>query len=248
MIEVNHISKSFSGIKILKNIHTTMESGKMNMIIGKSGGGKTVLMKILLGLFEPDEGDILYDNISFSKGTKEQKKQLMSKIGMVFQGSALFDSMSVLENVMMPLNFYSKDKYNVKLQRVKDSLSRVNLTQAIHKRTNELSGGMKKRVAIARAIILNPTYFFLDEPNSDLDPQTSLLIDQLIHELTTEKKMTTIINTHDMNSILTMGDNINFMSQGSLLWRGHHSQIEHSDNLLLKQFVFANRYASLEIS
>lgn len=248
MILATHISKKFKENQILKNVSLKIENQKMNMLIGTSGCGKTVLLKILLGLYTPSAGEVWYDDMSFFTLNEKDKKELRSKIGMVFQGAALFDSLNVLENVMMPLNFHTKQKYDIKVKKVKEALERVNLENAIFKKPNELSGGMKKRVAIARAIILNPTYFFCDEPNSGLDPQTSILIDDLIQDLTIEKKMTTIIVSHDMNTIFTKGDNIYFLSNGSIEWNGNKDEILTAQNLPLQNFVFAAKKYFLKIS
>src|ERR1700722_7892387 len=214
MIEFKNIKKSFGEKVVLNDVSHTMETGKCNLIIGTSGSGKTVLQKCLVGLFEPDSGEIIYDGVSFTDMGNEQRKELRQQIGMLFQGSALFDSMTVEQNVMFPLDMFSKLNYAEKVKRVDEVLERVNLTDAHKKFPAEISGGMKKRVGIARAIVLNPKYLFCDEPNSGLDPQTSMLIDKLIHAITKEFNMTTVINTHDMNSVMEIGENILYMYEG----------------------------------
>jgi phospholipid/cholesterol/gamma-HCH transport system ATP-binding protein len=242
MIEIKHIKKSFGDRIVINDVSAVMETGKCNLIIGTSGSGKTVLMKCLVGLFEPDSGEIIYDGMEFGKMNNEQKKELRQQIGMLFQGSALFDSMHVEKNVMFPLNMFTTDTYAEKLKRVNAVLDRVNLTGVNKKFPAELSGGMKKRVGIARAIVLNPKYLFCDEPNSGLDPQTSLLIDKLIKEITIEYNITTIVNTHDMNSVMETGDNIIYMYQGFKEWEGNNKEIIFSKNKRLNDFIFASEF------
>lgn len=240
MIEIKHLFKSFDKKEVLKDINIVFEEGKTNLIIGQSGSGKTVLMKCIVGLIEPTSGDILYDTMNFTSLNKKSKKALRKEMGMIFQNAALFDSMSVMENVMFPLDMFSNDTYRDKAKRAMSCLDRVNLLDARNKYPGEISGGMQKRVAIARAIALNPKYLFCDEPNSGLDPRTSLVIDQLIHEITIEYNMTTIVNTHDMNSVMGIGDNILYIYQGTPEWIGTKDQIINSDNKLLNDFVFAS--------
>jgi len=242
MIEFKHIKKSFGDKVVLNDVSNVMETGKCNLIIGTSGSGKTVLQKCLVGLFEPDSGEIIYDGISFTDMHNEQRKELRQQIGMLFQGSALFDSMTVEQNVMFPLDMFSKLNSTQKAKRVDEVLERVNLTDAHKKFPSEISGGMKKRVGIARAIVLNPKYLFCDEPNSGLDPQTSMLIDKLIHVITKEFNMTTVINTHDMNSVMEIGENILYMYQGQKEWTGTNKDIIYSKNVLLNKFIFASEF------
>lgn len=242
MIEVKHIRKSFSGNVVLQDVTATMEAGKCNLIIGASGSGKTVFMKCLVGLFHPDSGEILYNNQNFSGMTVGEKKEIRKEIGMLFQGSALFDSLTVEKNVMFPLNMFTKDSTAEKLRRVNEVLERVNLVGANKKYPAELSGGMKKRVGIARAIVLNPKYLFCDEPNSGLDPQTSLVIDRLIQEITEEYKITTVVNTHDMNSVMEIGDHIIYMHKGLKEWEGTRKEIIFSKNERLNEFIFASEF------
>jgi len=242
MITVNNIRKSFGDKAVLKDVSAVMEAGKCNLIIGASGSGKTVFIKCLVGLIVPEQGEVLYDGNDFLKMNPEEKKEIRKQIGMLFQGSALFDSLTVEENIMFPLNMFTKDSYHKKLQRVNEVLDRVNLNGSNKKFPAELSGGMKKRVGIARAIVLNPKYLFCDEPNSGLDPQTSLVIDRLIMEITKEYNITTIVNTHDMNSVMEMGDNIMYMHQGLVEWRGNNKEIIFSENELLNEFIFASEF------
>jgi phospholipid/cholesterol/gamma-HCH transport system ATP-binding protein len=242
MIEFNNIKKSFGDKVVLDGVSHVMETGKTNLIIGTSGSGKTVLQKCLVGLFEPDEGEIIYDGVSFTDMTNEERKMLRQQVGMLFQGSALFDSMTVEENIMFPLSMFTNDSYEKKLKRVNEVLDRVNLVDANKKFPAEISGGMKKRVGIARAVVLNPKYLFCDEPNSGLDPQTSMVIDKLIKELTIEYNMTTIINTHDMNSVMEIGDNILYMVLGKKEWSGNSEEIIFSENKLLNEFIFASEF------
>jgi phospholipid/cholesterol/gamma-HCH transport system ATP-binding protein len=242
MIEFNDIYKSFGDKVVLNGVSHVMETGKTNLIIGTSGSGKTVLQKCLVGLFEPDKGEIIYDGRSFTDMTEEERKILRQQIGMLFQGSALFDSMTVEENVKFPLNMFTKDSHAKKIKRVNEVLDRVNLTGANKKFPAEISGGMKKRVGIARAIVLNPKYLFCDEPNSGLDPQTSMVIDKLIRELTVEYNITTVINTHDMNSVMEIGDNILYMVEGKKEWTGNSKDIIFSKNEKLNEFIFASEF------
>ncbi len=243
MIKVENLYKSFDGIPVLKDISVTYEAGKCNMIIGKSGSGKTVLLKNLIGLLEPDSGEIWYGDRRLSLMDYSEKKQLRQQIGILFQGSALFDFATVLENVMFPMDFFTDWSKARKIERARFCLNRVNVINSDGKYPNELSGGMQKRVGIARAIALNPSYLFCDEPNSGLDPYTSILIDQLISDLTKEYNMTTVMNTHDMNSILEIGDRIGFISEGTLLWEGDKNSILGTDCRELKDFVCANTLA-----
>jgi len=239
VIEVKNISKSFEGQKVLTDISTIFEKGKTNLIIGQSGSGKTVLMKCCIGLFDVDEGEVIFDDRCFSGLNEKKKKETRKEMGVLFQGGALFDSYTVEENVMFPLNMFTKTPFEEKLDRVNDVLKRVNLVNANHKFPAELSGGMTKRVAIARAIAMNPRYLFCDEPNSGLDPKTAELIDALISELTEEYNMTTVINTHDMNSVLQIGQTIVFVNKGKLWWEGNNKEILKTDNPELNEFVFA---------
>jgi len=242
MIEVKNIKKGFGEKVVINDVSAVFHTGKCNLIIGTSGSGKTVLMKCLVGLFEPDSGEICYDRQNFSEMSQEQRKELRQSIGMLFQGSALFDSMTVEQNVMFPLDMFTKDNYAEKLKRVNAVLDRVNLKDANKKFPAEISGGMKKRVGIARAIVLNPKYLFCDEPNSGLDPQTSLLIDKLIKEITIEFNITTVVNTHDMNSVMEVGDNIIYMYQGLKEWEGSNKEIIFSKNQRLNEFIFASEF------
>lgn len=239
MIEVRNISKSFKNTEILKNISIKFEKGKNNLIIGQSGSGKTVLMKSIVGLHNVDKGEIFFDRQPFLIMNDKQKKKIRREIGMLFQGSALFDYMTVEENVMFPITMFTNQSLEEKLERVNFCLSRVDLENANKLYPSELSGGMKKRVAIARAISMNPKYLFCDEPNSGLDPRTASIIDDLIAELTEEFQTTTIINTHDMNSVLKIGDNIAFIYKGELCWQGNKTEILNTDNEKLNSFVFA---------
>lgn len=240
MIELNSISKSFEGKEVLTNISAIFENGKTNLIIGQSGSGKTVLMKCIVGLLMPDKGKVLYDGRNFLAMGKKEKKTLRREMGMIFQSAALFDSLTVLENVMFPLDMFSSDTLRGRTRRAKFCLDRVNLSDAQNKYPGEISGGMQKRVAIARAIALNPQYLFCDEPNSGLDPKTSLVIDDLIHSITAEYNMTTIINTHDMNSVMGIGENIIFIYKGTKEWQGCKDDIFTSENRKLNDFIFAS--------
>src|SRR6187549_1475233 len=242
MIEFKNIEKSFGEKVVLNDVSHVMETGKCNLIIGTSGSGKTVLQKCLVGLFEPDSGEIIYDGKSFTDMGEDDRKELRQQIGMLFQGSALFDSMTVEQNVMFPLDMFSKMNYGTKLKRVNEVLARVNLVDANKKFPAEVSGGMKKRVALARAIVLNPKYLFCDEPNSGLDPQTSLVIDKLIQEITTEYNITTVVNTHDMNSVMEIGNYILYMYQGRKEWEGNNKEIIFSKNQRLNEFIFASEF------
>ena len=243
MIEVKHLYKSFEDKDVLIDINAVFDTGKCNMIIGKSGSGKTVLLKNLIGLLSPDKGDIIYEGNSLINMSGKNRKLLHRNIGILFQGSALYDFTTVLGNVMFPLDFFSDLSYNEKLARARFCLDRVNIKDSDNKYPSELSGGMQKRVGIARAIALNPKFLFCDEPNSGLDPYTSILIDQLIEEITQEMNITTVINTHDMNSMLEHGDNIYFLKGGTIAWHGDKRSILSSDNAALKEFVCANALA-----
>ncbi len=240
MIQVSGLYKSFEGNDVLKDITTRFEPGMTNLIIGQSGSGKTVLLKCLVGLFRPEKGSICYDNREFLTLSDNEVKRLRMEMGMIFQGAALFDSLSVLDNVLFPLRMFSRMTLKEKMKRAMFCLERVNLTNAENLFPSEISGGMKKRVAIARAIALNPKYLFCDEPNSGLDPKTSLVIDELISDITKEYNMTTIINTHDMNSVMGIGDHILFINKGVAAWEGDKTQVMHSDNKLLNEFIFAS--------
>jgi phospholipid/cholesterol/gamma-HCH transport system ATP-binding protein len=240
MIEVTNLHKSFGDAHILKGVTTTFEKGKTNLIIGQSGSGKTVFLKCLLGLHEHDEGVISFDGRIYSDLSIKEKRQLRKEIGMVFQGSALYDFLSVEDNVMFPLKMFTKQPYNEMLLRVNEVLDRVNLTGANAKFPAELSGGMQKRVAIARAIVMNPKYLFCDEPNSGLDPHTATVIDNLIQEITKEYDIITIINSHDMNSVMEIGEHIVFIYKGSKHWEGNKKTILSSNNEELSNLVFAS--------
>ena len=240
MIEIRNLHKSFGDKEVLRGITSRFDSGKTNLIIGQSGSGKTVLIKNIVGLFDPTQGDVLYDGRSFMSMTKRERALLRREMGMIFQSAALFDSMSVLENVMFPLDMFSSDSYKDRVRRAQFCLDRVNLSDAASKYPGEISGGMQKRVAIARAISLNPKYLFCDEPNSGLDPKTSLVIDELIHDITQEFNTTTIINTHDMNSVMGIGEHILFIYKGNAAWEGTKDEVMQSDNELLNNFIFAS--------
>jgi phospholipid/cholesterol/gamma-HCH transport system ATP-binding protein len=242
MIEIKNIKKSFDDKVILEDISAVMEAGKCNLIIGASGSGKTVLTKCMVGLFHPDSGDILYNGNNIGNMDDEQRKMLRQQIGMLFQGSALFDSMTVEQNVMFPLEMFSRDNYKARKKRVDEVLNRVELKDAHKKFPAEISGGMKKRVGIARSIVLNPKYLFCDEPNSGLDPQTSLVIDKLIKELTDEFNTTTIVVTHDMNSVMEIGDHIVYLYQGKKEWEGSNKEIIFSKSDKLNKFIFASEF------
>ncbi|MEP2057601.1 ABC transporter ATP-binding protein [Maribacter litoralis] len=240
MIDVQNIHKSFGDAHILKGISTTFEKGKTNLIIGQSGSGKTVFLKCLLGLFEPEEGGIAYDGKLYADHTDDEKRDLRQEMGMVFQGSALFDSMTVEGNVMFPLEMFTNQSKSEMQERVNTVLKRVNLVDAHHKFPSEISGGMQKRVAIARAIVMNPKYLFCDEPNSGLDPKTAILIDNLIKEITEEYNITTVINTHDMNSVMQIGEKIIFLKDGLLEWEGTKNEIFKTDNESVTNFVYSS--------
>ena len=240
MIKVEEISKSFDGIEILKEISTVFDKGKTNLIIGQSGSGKTVLMKCLLGLLEVDRGNIYFDNEKFDKENMSVVANLRKEVGTVFQGSALFDSMTVLENIIFPMKMFSNTTDEEMLIRAQEVINRVDLKDADNKYPSEISGGMKKRVAIARAIVLNPKYLFCDEPNSGLDPKTAIIIDKLIQEITIEYNITTVINTHDMNSVMEIGDKIIFLVQGEKVWEGNNKQILKTNNKLVNDFVYSS--------
>lgn len=242
MIEVKHIKKGFGGKTVINDVTAQFETGKCNLIIGTSGSGKTVMMKCLVGLFEPDSGSILYDGADFTTMDPKERKIMRQQIGMLFQGSALFDSMTVEQNVIFPLDMFTNWSYKEKMKRVREVLDRVNLKDADKKFPAEISGGMKKRVGIARAIVLNPKYLFCDEPNSGLDPQTSLVIDKLIQEITQEFNITTVVNTHDMNSVMEIGDKIVYMYQGEKEWEGSNHEIIYSKNERLNDFIFASSF------
>ena len=242
MIELKNIRKGFGDKEILKDVSAVFESGKTNLIIGTSGSGKTVLQKCMVGLFEVDSGDIAYDGKHFTSMNQEERKLLRQQIGMLFQGSALFDSKNVQANVKFPLDMFTDWDHDKKIKRVNEVLNRVNLEGSNKKFPSEISGGMKKRVGIARAIVLNPKYLFCDEPNSGLDPQTSLVIDILIHEITQEYNITTIVNTHDMNSVMEIGDNILYMYEGKKEWTGNNKEIIFSKNDKLNKFIFASEF------
>lgn len=243
MIKVENLNKSFDGVQVLKDISVEYEPGKCNMIIGASGSGKTVLLKNLIGLMEPDSGDICYGDRKLSEMGYKEKMLLRQNIGILFQGSALFDFATVIENVMFPMEFFTTWSEAQRRERAHYCLEKVNVIGSDDKYPNELSGGMQKRVGIARAIALNPSYLFCDEPNSGLDPYTSILIDRLISDLTKEFNMTTVVNTHDMNSILEIGDKIGFIHKGSMLWQGDRHTILQTDCQELKDFVCANTLA-----
>ncbi|MFO7702425.1 ABC transporter ATP-binding protein [Psychroflexus maritimus] len=240
MIKVENLHKSFGETKVLKGISTTFEQGKTNLIIGQSGSGKTVFLKNLIGLFEPNEGNIFYDQQKYGDLSTSNRTELRKKIGMVFQGGALFDSMTVEENVMFPLKMFTKKSNAEMLHRVHEVLERVNLNEANQKYPAEISGGMQKRVSIARAIVNYPKFLFCDEPNSGLDPRTATVIDKLIQEITKENNITTVINTHDMNSVFEIGEKIIYLQDGILAWEGTKDEIHHSNNKDLSDFVYSS--------
>ncbi|MFN2438082.1 MAG: ABC transporter ATP-binding protein [Chitinophagaceae bacterium] len=242
MIEVKNLGKGFGDKIILKGVDAMFKPGSCNLIIGSSGSGKTVFMKCVVGLFEPDTGDIIYDDQNFTKMNADEKKNIRKEIGMLFQGSALFSSMTVQENIIFPLDMFTNWSRKKKLERVNEVLNRVNLEGANKKFPAEISGGMMKRVGIARSIVLNPKYLFVDEPNSGLDPQTSGLIDKLIKEITDEYQITTVINTHDMNSVMEIGDHIVYMYEGEKEWEGNNKEIIFSKSQRLNDFIFASEF------
>ncbi|MBX2931255.1 MAG: ATP-binding cassette domain-containing protein [Chitinophagaceae bacterium] len=242
MIEIKNVTKSFGGRTIIDDINAVFDTGKCNLIIGASGSGKSVLTKVIVNLFSPDKGEVLYDGKNIITATIEERKELRQQIGMLFQSSALFDSMTVEQNILFALDFFTSMSQEVKKKRVNEVLERVNLTDAHKKYPAEISGGMKKRVGIARAIVLNPKYLFCDEPNSGLDPQTSLLIDKLIKEITVEYNMTTIVVTHDMNSVMEIGDHIMYLFKGRKQWEGSNKDIIFSKDELLNNFIFASDF------
>lgn len=242
MIELVDVKKSFGDVEVLKGISATFKPGETSLIIGKSGAGKSVLLKCMVGLFEPTNGSILYNERKFSGLDDEQKRELRTEIGMLFQGNALFDSMTVEENIKFPLDMFSNKSEEEKLERVNFCLNRVALEDANKKYPSEISGGMQKRVGIARAIVMNPKYLFCDEPNSGLDPQTSMVIDDLIKEITTEYDITTVINTHDMNSVTSIGDYVLFLHNGYKEWEGDRNQIFTTDNEEVTDFIFASEF------
>ena len=239
MIIVENVNKSFGEKQVLHHINLTFEKGKVNLVIGRSGSGKTVLMKCLIGLLTPTEGAIYYNKHDFHHLSFNDQKTLRTEMGVVFQGSALFDSLTIEENVMFPLNMLTKQTYPEKLERVNYCLQRVDLPNTNHLYPSELSGGMKKRAAIARAIAINPQYLFCDEPNSGLDPKTSLIIDELITGITHEFNITTVVNTHDLNSVITIGETISFIREGILEWHGTKNEVLVSDNENLNDFIYA---------
>ncbi len=240
MVEVKNLRKSYDGRIVTKNISTVFETGKINLIIGRSGSGKTVLLKSVIGLITPDSGDIFYDNRNLLTMNKAEILKLRSEMGLLFQGSALFDSMTVLENVMFPLDMFSKESAKERRERAIVCLERVDMANTYNLYPSEISGGMMKRAAIARAIALQPKYLFCDEPNSGLDPKTALLIDDLIHGITKEYGMTTVVNTHDMNSVMNIGENIIFIKEGVKEWNGTKEDIVDSGNKALEDFIFAS--------
>ncbi len=243
MIRVKNLGKVFNGKKVLDDISVTFETGKTNLIIGRSGSGKTVLLKSIVGLHEPDSGEVWFEDVHFNNLEFAGKQNIRKEMGMLFQGSALFDSLTTEQNVRFPLDMFTSQTIEEKTERVNFCLKRVNIFNSNHLFPSELSGGMKKRVAIARAIVLNPKYLFCDEPNSGLDPMTAILIDALIKELTEEYSMTTIVNTHDMNSVMEIGEKIVFIHEGIKCWEGSKHEILHSDCERLNDFVFANALA-----
>lgn len=242
MIQIARVNKYFGDTPVLQDIDASFEPGKTNLIIGQSGSGKTVLLKCIIGLIDISSGEIYYNNRNFSQMSEKEKKRLRQEMGVVFQGGALFDSMTVEQNILFPLNMFTRKTKLEKQKQVDFCLDRVNLQKANHLSPSEISGGMRKRVSIARAIALNPPYLFCDEPNSGLDPKTSILIDQLIREITRDFKMTTIVNTHDMNSVMEIGETIIFLDAGKLAWHGSNDEVLKSDNKALQEFVFASEF------
>jgi phospholipid/cholesterol/gamma-HCH transport system ATP-binding protein len=239
MIEVKAVSKFYGEREVLKSINTYFEQGKVNLVIGRSGSGKTVLMKSLVGLVVPEQGEILYSGHDFLTMSGKEMQALRAEIGMVFQGAALFDSSTIQENVMFPLDMQTNQLYEEKLERVNFCLKRVDLHNCNHLYPSELSGGMRKRAAIARAIACNPKYLFCDEPNSGLDPKTSIIIDELIYEITHEFNTTTVVNTHDLNSVITIGETISYIYEGNLAWKGNKDEVLTSENQILNEFIYA---------
>ncbi|MBK6565682.1 MAG: ATP-binding cassette domain-containing protein [Saprospiraceae bacterium] len=242
MIKIEHISKSFGKQEVLKDINFTFDAGKTNLIIGKSGSGKTVLLKILIGLTQPNSGDVWFNDINLTKASKDSLRALRLQCGMLFQGNALFDSMTIEENIRFPMDMFSTKTPKEKLDRVNDCLNRVNLEGVNKKFPSEISGGMQKRVGIARAIVLNPRYLFCDEPNSGLDPKTAITIDNLIQSITKENNITTVINTHDMNSVMEIGDKICLLENGILAWQGNKDEVLQDENEVLHNFIFASPF------
>lgn len=242
MIRAENIRKSFGKQEVLKGISATFEKGKTNLIIGRSGAGKTVFLKLLVGLLTPTDGDIWYGETNFFGLDKYERKEICKDVGMLFQGNALFDSLTVEENIRFPLDMFTKMSKKEKQLRVDNCLERVNLTGSNKKLPGEISGGMQKRVGIARAIVLDPKYLFCDEPNSGLDPKTSILIDELIREITIDNNITTVINTHDMNSVMEIGDKIILLHLGELAWVGNKNEVMESDNQILQDFIFASPF------
>ena len=247
MIEVKNITKSFDGTTVINDISSAFEPGRTNLVIGRSGSGKTVLLKCILGLYDPDSGRVIYDGRDLTLMKNRDRKKLRQEVGMVFQGGALFDSLTVEENIRFPLDMFTNMTLKEKSQRVDFCLDHVNITNVNHLYPSEISGGMQKRVAIARAIALNPKYLFCDEPNSGLDPETATLIDNLISDLTREFNMTTIINTHDMNSVIEIGESVLFIHKGEKCWEGSKHNILSTENQILNDFIFANKlYAQMK--
>ena len=243
MIRVNNVYKQFENEYVLNDVSVTLEKGKCNLIIGRSGSGKTVLLKSIVGLLETDRGEIWYDDRNFTRMTTKERMAIRKEMGMLFQGGALFDSLTIQENIMFPLNMFTKMSWQEKENRVNFCLQRVRLKKVNHLLPSELSGGMKKRAAIARAIALFPRYLFCDEPNSGLDPETGIVIDGLIKEITEEFDITTVVNTHDMNSVLEIGDNVVYIYKGCKCWEGTKDEILHTENEALNNFVFATNLA-----
>jgi|TARA_B110000116_G_scaffold230865_1_gene213466 phospholipid/cholesterol/gamma-HCH transport system ATP-binding protein len=241
MIEIKNINKSFGENNVLKNISFKFEKGKTNLIIGESGSGKTTLLRILIGLHDIDNGEVLYDGRDFTKLNTKDKRKLRQEIGVLFQRGALYDYMNVEENIMFPLTMFTDQSHEEKLHRVNDCLKRVNLENNNKLSTNELSGGMVKRVSIARAIVMQPKYLLCDEPNSGLDPKTAIIIDNLIQEITLESNITTIVNTHDMNSVMEIGEVIAYINNGEICWSGSKEQLINNNNTQLNDFVFASK-------
>lgn len=242
MIRAENIFKSFGTQDVLEDISLTFEAGKSNLIIGRSGAGKTVLLKILVGLYPPTKGKVWYSDVDFTALDKKSIRDIRMQVGMLFQGTALFDSMTVEENIRFPMDMFTDKTEKEKIDRVNHCLERVDLTDVLDKYPSQLSGGMQKRVGIARAIVLKPKYLFCDEPNSGLDPKTSMVIDKLIHDITVENNITTIINTHDMNSVMEIGDNIALLHNGRLAWEGNNNEVLTSTNKILQDFVFASPF------